>query len=768
MRDQLSLGHRECVEGVVEHVVHVSYDQRTVLRLAPVTGEGTEPVTALGRVLFGAGPGESLRVSGAWAVHPHFGRQFRAEECERTQPSTERAIRHFLAAGPVRGIGPKRAALIVDRFGEQTLQVLTESPLQLTEVPGIGQKLLASILTAWEEHQAIAEIMMFLQALGVSPNLALRIYHTYKQLDVHPLEVVKERPYELSRDVHGVGFLTADRIALAVGVPKQSEQRLEAAVLHVLQQTSLEGHCFTEVRALVAKTRHLLDDGDPLMLEVLDDSVLRCALRGLCVRGDAVVETLSLPGARGREIAGLERWHRAETGAAHHVRRLAAAPSALATLAPWADLLAGVSGPDRAGLSDEQSAAVLTALAHGLSVLTGGPGCGKTHTLRTLVELAQGEGAVVAMAAPTGKAAKRLEESTGQPAMTVHRLIRQETGDSLFDHTSVLQSADLVIVDEASMLDIELAHRLLSAVPDGCHLLLVGDTDQLPSISPGRVLRDLLAHAPIARARLTRVFRQDTGSGAIVHAARTILAGELPRRTPGVFGLEYNSDRDQLAQRTVDLVTDKIPQHYGVAPHDVQVLCPGRKHAAGVIDLNLRLQERLNPAAPDRPQHFHNGVAFRLGDRVLQIRNNPRRGADGVFNGATGLITGLDLEGHALTVTFTDGDSADYPFVDLDELLHSYALTVHRSQGSEYPFVIIPLTTTAHFLLHRNLLYTAVTRAQRGVVVLGQSDAVLRAVQTVTTVRRRTLLTHRIEQGTVIVPEARTARSATHGQLAWD
>lgn len=773
MSEQVSNTRLDYVEGVVDHVVHVSYNESTILRLTPVTGKRSEPITALGQALFGAAPGESLRLQGSWTQHARFGRQFRVEECERTQPSTERAIRHFLAAGPIRGIGPKRAALIVDRFGGQTLKVLSEAPQRLTGVPGIGEKLLASILTAWEEHQAIAEIIMFLQALGITPHLAVKIYRNYKEQDVDPLEVVKDRPYQLARDVHGIGFLIADRIALAVGVPKQSEQRLEAAMLHVLRETSIEGHCFTEVRTVLAKTRQLLEDGDPAMLEVLEDATLRMALEGIRQQGEAVTEVLTLPAADGsstvytREIAALDRWHRAETGAAHHVRRLIAATSSLSDLAPWAERLAALSGRDHAGLSDEQGAAILTALTQNLSILTGGPGCGKTHTLRMLVELIQGEGAVVALAAPTGKAAKRLEETTGQAAMTVHRLIRQETGDSLFDHTSLLQSADLVIIDEASMLDIDLAHRLLSAVPNGCHLLLVGDIDQLPSVSPGRVLRDLLAHEAIARTRLTRVFRQNKGSGAIVYAARKILAGELPSRTPGVFGLEYNNDREKLAQRALELVCDKIPEHYDVAPEDVQVLCPGRKHAAGVLDLNLRLQERLNPVDPDKPQHFHGSIAYRLGDRVLQIRNNRDRGTDGVFNGATGTITDVDLENHVLTVTFGDGEVADYPFADLDELLHSYALTVHRSQGSEYPFVVIPLTTAAHFLLHRNLLYTAVTRAQRGVVLLGQSEAVVKAVETVTTNRRRTLLTHRIEHGSIIVPTPRTSRRGPAGQLAW-
>jgi exodeoxyribonuclease V alpha subunit len=763
----------DCVEGIVDHVVHVSYNERTVLRLTSSAGDG-EQITALGQALFGTQPGESLRLRGTWTRHARFGRQFRAEECERTVPRTEGAIRIYLSSGLIRGIGPKRAAVIVDKFGDQTLEILSTDPNRLTEVPGIAEKLLASIMSAWEEHKAIAEIMMFLQGLRISPRNALKIYTTYKEQDIDPLEVVRRTPYQLCRDVRGIGFVIADRIALAVGVPKNSDQRLQAAMLHTLGQTAMEGHCFTPIGPLLAATRQLLDDGDPAMLEVLEDSVLRCALEALREQGEAITEIVQVPATDGssavhrREIAALERWHRAEAGTALHIRRLLQASSPLAQYGPWSKLLESMADADHAGLSEEQSAAIVTALNKPLSILTGGPGCGKTHTLRMLVELAQNEGAVVALAAPTGKAAKRLEETTGQDAMTVHRLIRQETGDSLFDHVSLLASADLVIVDEASMLDIELGHRLLAAVPSGCHLLLVGDIDQLPSIGPGRVLRDLLAFEPIPRTRLTQVFRQNKGSGAIVHAARKILAGELPTRAPGVFGLKYFSDREKLAEHVVELVTDTIPSHYGVTAEDIQVLSPGRKHAAGVIDLNQRLQNALNPRDESKPEHYHDGSAYRLGDRVLQIRNNRDRGADGVFNGATGTITKVDTENHVLTVSFSDGETAEYPFTDLDELLHAYALTVHRSQGSEYPFVVITMTSAAHFLLHRNLLYTAVTRARRGVVVLGQSEAIVRAVETVTTGRRRTLLTHRIEHGAVIVPGPRPSKKGAPGQLTWN
>ncbi|WP_432066567.1 SF1B family DNA helicase RecD2 [Streptomyces sp. C10-9-1] len=769
MAHQVSLETQDVVEGVVDHLLHISYDETTVLRLTTADTEGT--ITALGKALFGVRPGESLRLRGTWAQHPRHGRQFRVEQCERTMPADERAIRLYLASGMIRGIGPALASAIVDTFGERTLKIIDTEPTLLLEVRNIGTIRLGRITAAWQEQKTIAEIMLFLQNLGITPRLAVKIYTTYAGTDHDPIHIVRRTPYQLCRDVHGVGFHNADKIALAVGVPKHSDERLQAALLHELDKAGGQGHCHLPVRVLLAHTRHLLSDDDPATAEILDDVVLRHALETLREQGEVVTETLPLNVMDGTdamadtEIAQLARCHRDETQLAWHVRRLLASSPALAELAPWDERLAALTSTETAGLTGEQHQAIHNALTRPLSILTGGPGCGKTNTLRALVEIADQAGAAVALAAPTGKAAKRLEETCGQDAMTVHRLIRPPDGDSLFDHASALETADVVVIDEASMLDLSLARRLLASVRDGCHLLLVGDVDQLPSVGPGRVLRDLLDIAEIPRTRLTKVFRQHDDSASIVTNAHRILHGELPQGDPRAFWNRPVPAPEDIAQRVVDLVCDLMPRHLEVRPEDVQVLCPGKKHIAGMSDLNLRLQERLNPPAPDRPQHYHDGTAFRLGDRVQQVRNSPHRGASGVFNGSSGTVTAVDTETHLLTVTFTDGETAAYPFSDLDEIVHAYALTVHRSQGSEYPYVIVPMISTAGtMLLQRNLLYTAVTRARQGVVLIGQTEAVERAVSNNRTQRRNTALPHRIAHPTSAVPTPRGQAPA--GQLA--
>ncbi|MBT2509820.1 ATP-dependent RecD-like DNA helicase [Streptomyces sp. ISL-98] len=772
MPHQVPLDAPDVVEGVVDHLLHISYNERTVLRLTATTGD-EESITALGTALFGAQPGESLRLRGSWTHNPQYGRQFRAEQCERTMPADERAIRFYLASGLIRGIGPVLASAIVDTFGEQTLKVIDAEPQRLLEVHGIGQVRLGRIAAAWQEQKTIAEIMVFLQGLQITPALAVKIYTAYADTDDDPMRIVRRTPYQLCRDVHGVGFVNADKIALAVGIPKHGDARLQAALLHELDQAGGSGHCHLPVRVLIARTCQLLTDDDPATAEILEDAVLRHALEALRGQGEVVTETLPLPVLDGSdavadiEIAMLPHRHRDETQLAFHVRRLlGSTASSLADLAPWAERLAALTTQESAGLTDEQHHAILAALTRPLSVLTGGPGCGKTHALRTLVDIADEAGAIVVLAAPTGKAAKRLEETCGQPAMTVHRLIRPPDGDSLFDHAGALESADLVVVDEASMLDLALARRLFAAVRDGCHLLLVGDINQLPSVGPGRVLRDLLDVEDIPRIRLTKVFRQHDDSAAIVINAHRILRGELPKDDPKAFWNWPVPIAEDIARRVVDLVTDRMPKRFGASPQDIQVLCPGKKNIAGMTDLNLRLQDSLNPPDDDKPQHYHGGTAFRLGDRVQQIRNNPHRGESGVFNGTSGTITAVDTETHQLTVTFHDGEAATYPFTDLDELVHAYAVTVHRSQGSEYPYVIVPMINAAGMmLLQRNLLYTAVTRARQGVMLIGQTEAVERAIANNRTQRRNTALTHRIAHPADGVPAPRTQTPT--GQLAW-
>ncbi|GAQ54863.1 ATP-dependent RecD-like DNA helicase [Streptomyces acidiscabies] len=749
---QVELGE-ECIEGVVGHVLYISHDQTTLLRIT-LTADDDAPeaeVTAKGMALFGCKPGESLRLTGTWTLHPRYGRQFAARRCERTLPAGVRAIRLYLASGLIRGIGAAMAQAIVHRFADQTLHIIDTDPEQLLEVFGIGPKRLAGILEAWAEQKAVAELMVILQGLGISPNLAVKIYDHYHKAGRNPLAVVQETPYSLCREVRGIGFHTSDSIALASGVPKHSAERLQAALLAALDSSVAKGDCHLAEGDLLKRTRDLLEDNDPATGLILHDDVLGEALTVLRRIGHVVMESIPL---RVREdldtfhavdTVSTPRMHRAETILAEHTRRLLDANQSSLN-GRWEKALEAL--PEAGTLTSEQRRGVLGAFTHTLSVLTGGPGCGKTHTLRTVVALAGGLGLTVALAAPTGKAANRLAQMSGQEAHTVHRLLRAPEGDTLFDHSSPLASADLIVIDEASMLDVQLAAELFTKVPTGSRLLLVGDVDQLPSVGPGLVLRDLLAVPAIPRTRLTTIFRQGNDSTSIVDNAHLILNGDRPQHARGTFEMSPWQSGENIADEVVRLVRNR-PTH--VSLDDIQVLCHTKRRDAGIVDLNMRLQQALNPAAPDKAEHHHDGRVLRVGDKVVQTRTLREIS---LFNGTTGVIRSIDAEAAQLRIDF-EGQELAYPFPELDGLLHAYAMTVHRAQGSEYPYVIIALPWTAPLLLTRNLLYTAVTRARLRVFLLFQQEAVQRALDNRSGNRRNTALEHRISRRITQVPAPR-------------
>jgi exodeoxyribonuclease V alpha subunit len=733
------------LEGVLERITYANEDNGyTVARVDSGRGGGGELLTVVGSLL-GAQVGESLRMEGRWASHPQYGRQFTVENYTTVLPATVQGIRRYLGSGLIKGIGPRIAERIVDHFGTGTLEVIEADARKLIEVPGLGPKRTEKIAVAWEEQKAIKEVMVFLQGVGVSTSIAVRIYKKYGDASI---SVVKNQPYRLAADVWGIGFLTADRIAQSVGIPHDSPERVKAGLQYALSQSTDQGHCYLPEERLISDAVKLLQVDVGLVIDCLGQ---------LAAEEEGVVRE-TVPGEDGQQQTAvyLVPFHRAELSLAGQLRRLLHAPEDRMPAfqdVDWEAALRWLAERTGAQLAPEQRQAVQLALSEKVAVLTGGPGCGKSFTVRSVVELARAKKARVVLAAPTGRAAKRLAELTGAEASTVHRLLELKPGgDAAYDRDRPLD-ADLVVVDEASMLDLLLANKLIKAVPPGAHLLLVGDVDQLPSVGAGEVLRDLLAEGgPVPSVRLKRIFRQAQQSGVVTNAHR-INSGAQPL-THGLsdFFLFAEDDSEEAGKLTVDVVARRIPAKFGLDPRrDVQVLTPMHRGPAGAGTLNGLLQQAVTPARPEVAEKRFGGRVFRVGDKVTQIRNNYEKGACGVFNGTVGVVVALHTEDQRLTVRTDEDEEVDYDFDELDELAHAYAVTIHRSQGSEYPAVVIPVTTGAWMMLQRNLLYTAVTRAKRLVVLVGSRKAIGQAVRTVSAGRRCTALDHRL-RGAVALP----------------
>ncbi|MFG2757327.1 ATP-dependent RecD-like DNA helicase [Streptomyces wuyuanensis] len=729
------------LEGVLERITYANEENGyTVARVD--TGRGSADLLTVVGSLLGAQPGESLRMEGRWGSHPQYGKQFTVENYTTVLPATVQGIRRYLGSGLIKGIGPRIAERIVDHFGADTLDVIEREPGRLVEVPGLGPKRTRMIGAAWEEQKAIKEVMVFLQGVGVSTSIAVRIYKKYEDASI---SVVRNRPYRLAADVWGIGFLTADRIAQAVGIPHDSPDRVKAGLQYALSQSTDQGHCYLPEEKLIADSVKLLQVDTGLVIDCLAE---------LAGEEEGVVRE-QVPSPDGGDpvtAVYLVPFHRAELSLAAQLSRLLRTDEdrmpAFRDVA-WDKALAWLADRTGAELAPEQEQAVRLALTRKVAVLTGGPGCGKSFTVRSIVELARAKKAKVVLAAPTGRAAKRLAELTGAEASTVHRLLELKPGgDAAYDRDKPLD-ADLVVVDEASMLDLLLANKLVKAVAPGAHLLLVGDVDQLPSVGAGEVLSDLLADgSPVPSVRLTRIFRQAQQSGVVTNAHR-INSGAQPL-TQGLtdFFLFVEDDTEEAGRLTVDVAARRLPARFGLDPRrDVQVLAPMHRGPAGAGTLNGLLQQAITPARPDVAEKRFGGRVFRVGDKVTQIRNNYEKGKNGVFNGTVGVVTSLNPVDQRLTVLTDEDEEVPYDFDELDELAHAYAVTIHRSQGSEYPAVVIPVTTGAWMMLQRNLLYTAVTRAKKLVVLVGSRKAIGQAVRTVSAGRRFTALDHRLTGG---------------------
>ena len=724
------------LDAVLERITYANEETGYTIARVATDRSGADLVTVVGALL-GVQPGESLRLVGRWGSHPRYGRQFEVESFTTVLPATMQGIERYLGSGLIKGIGPRTAARIVGHFGVETLRVIEEAPGRLVEVAGLGPKRTAMIGRAWEEQKAIKEVMVFLQGVGVSTSLAVRIY---KKFGDGSIAVVRNEPYRLAAEVWGIGFKTADAIAQAVGIPHDSPQRVQAGIQYTLSEAADNGHCFLPEPNLLADAAQILQ---------VPADLVRACLAELAATEGVVREPVPNPSTDGGTVPAvyLVPFHRAETSlAAGLLRLLGHAADRLPGFGSvdWDKALAWLRAQTGVELAAEQERAVRLALTAKVAVLTGGPGCGKSFTVKSVITLAAAKRAKIVLAAPTGRAAKRLTELSGHPATTVHRLLAlRPGGDPTFDRDNPID-ADLIVVDEASMLDLILANKLIKAVPPGAHLLLVGDVDQLPSVGAGEVLRDILAADTIPRVRLTTIFRQAQQSGVVVNAHR-INAGQPP-----VFGehpdffLFPTDEPEATAERVVDLVARRIPGRFGIPPRDIQVLAPMHRGPAGAGALNTLLQQALapgregcgaaarRPGVPGRGQGHPDPQQLRQGRRrgVQRHRRHHHR----------------PVRGRPAAVVRTDEDEdLGYDFDELDELQHAYAITVHRSQGSEYPAVVVPLTMSAYTLLQRNLLYTAVTRAKRLVVLAGSRKALAIAVRTAGTGRRHTGLTHRLQ-----------------------
>lgn len=726
------------LEAVLERITYANEETGYTIARVATSRSDTDLLTVVGSLL-GVQPGESLRLVGRWGSHPKYGRQFEVQSYTTVLPATVQGIERYLGSGLIKGIGPKTAASIVEAFGVDTLRVIEEEPGRLVEVRGLGAKRTAAIAAAWEEQKAIKEVMVFLQGVGVSTSLAVRIFKKYGDGSV---QVVRDEPYRLAADVWGIGFKTADTIARAVGIPHDSPQRVQAGIQYTLSEAADNGHTYLPEPNLIADAAQIL--GVPAEL-------VRSCLTDLAAAEGVVREPVPNPsGPDGGSIPAvyLVPFHRAETSLAGSVLRLlntrADRMPAFAGV-DWSKAFAWLRSRTGADLAEEQEQAVRLALTAKVGVLTGGPGCGKSFTVKSIITLAVAKKAKVVLAAPTGRAAKRLTELTGHPAVTVHRLLQLRPGGEPTHDRDNPVDADLIVVDEASMLDLILANKLVKAVATGAHMLLVGDVDQLPSVGAGEVLRDVLAADAVPRVRLTRIFRQAQRSGVVVNAHR-INEGQPPLlgQYPDFFHFPVD-EPEATADLVVDVVSNRIPRRFGLHPRDVQVLTPMHRGPAGAGNLNALLQQAIAPHRDTIPERRHGARVFRVGDKVIQIRNNYDKGRAGVFNGTVGAVTAMSLTDHTVTVRTDEDEDVTYDFDELDELQHAYAITVHRSQGSEYPAVVIPVTMSAYTMLQRNLLYTAVTRARKLVVVVGSRKALALTVRTAGTGRRHTALAHRLD-----------------------
>lgn len=715
----------EKICGTVDTIIFASQDNRfTVLKLSPEKLSTQITVT-----LNGMAPliGQLLEIEGEWVKHPKFGQQFKAMTYKTVAPTEISGIEKFLASGAINGIGPAMAKKIVAEFGEKTLEIIAKSPNELLKVPGIGKKTAEKISTSYLEQSELTEIMVWLENHGISNTYAGKIFAKYGSFAI---DIMEKDIYRLFQDIEGIGFLTADKLAFNLGIQRDDKRRIISGIDYALMQLCNNGHCCIPEMALVDKTAKILQVNNQIIFTILKERIDNGSLNTEVVGGETLIYPPYL--------------YYAEKKVAMRLLQLQQATEPLSE--DNLSLFIKVWEKDnQIQLAQKQKEAIKACLHHGVLVLTGGPGTGKTTVIKGILSILKAQGLKIRLAAPTGRAAKRLSETTGQKALTIHRLL--EANNLAQDDNLQLGfskdiddqlDADVIILDEVSMVDIVLMHHFLNAVPDGCRIILVGDTDQLPAVGPGSVLKDIIRSQKIPAIRLDEIFRQAQTS-MIIQNAHIINAGRLPdlRKQYSDFVFYELNDDTSITQKILDLCTKDLPHEGFDVLKDVQVLSPMHRFLCGVENLNLILQEQLNPKK-NQDELKYSSQTFRVGDKVMHIRNNYQKN---VFNGDIGFIQ--DINNEKLTVDYFD-HIVTYEKNELNELTLAYASSVHKSQGSEYKVVIIPLSTSHYIMLQRNLLYTAITRAKQKVIIVGSKKALMTAIQSNRTQKRYTLLAERL------------------------
>ena len=717
------------LQGQIERITYTNEENGYTIAKVKVYGR-RDLVTVVGNFMAPM-PGEILKMQGEWANHPKFGEQFKVVHYKSLVPASVAGIEKYLGSGLIKGIGPVMAKRIVKKFEKETLDIIEQEIEKLTEVDGIGRKRIEMIKKAWADQKEIRQVMIFLQSHGVSSAYATKIFKTYGN---ESIEVVQENPYRLATDIFGIGFLTADRIAEKLGFAKDSELRAEAGILYVLHQLADEGHVYYPFQPLVNKCQEILE---------VDQEILSRALTSLNAEKKIVIDDLQEKESKADyQAVYLAKFHLSETNIAARLKALTNAPKSIRPIDPD-KALKWVQKQLEITLASKQIDAVRRAVTDKVLVITGGPGTGKTTIVNAILKIFVKSGVKLLLAAPTGRAAKRMSEATGYEAKTIHRLLEysiRKGGFQKNDQTPL--RCDLLIVDEASMIDTILMHHLLKAIPPRATFILVGDVNQLPSVGAGNVLHDIIASGAVPVMELNEIFRQARESLIIVNAHK-INQGLMPTFKPSGHKLAdfyfiEQEEPEKVLGIILELVKERIPKRFGFDPiDDIQVLTPMHKGMVGAGNLNLELQNALNPG-PDSLSR--GGKNFRINDKVMQIQNNYEKE---VFNGDLGRIVRINLEAQEVTIDF-DGKKVPYDYPDLDEVVLAYAISIHKSQGSEYPAVVIPILLQHYVLLQRNLIYTAVTRGKKLVVMVGSKRALAIGIGNDKTRKRYTYLRNRL------------------------